>query len=56
MNPNIAVRHSESGCWMVLRGTYIVDIYPSHMWVNAYKSACFEARYQNLSIVGMDIT
>lgn len=47
----IAVRHSVSGCWMVMRGDYVVDIYPSHMWAYAFRSAVQEALY-NLSITG----
>lgn len=56
MSSRISVRHSESGCWKVMRGTYIVDIYPPHMWPFAYKSALQEAIYQNLGIIGIEIT
>lgn len=41
---------------LVMRGTYVVDIYPAHMWAHAYRSAVQEAIYTNLSIVGMEIT
>lgn len=56
MSARISVRHSESGCWKVMRGTYVVDIYPAHMLAHAYRSAVQEAIYTNLSIVGMEIT
>lgn len=52
----IRVEHSESGCWQVLRGNYVIYIYPPHMWRHAYNAARDEAIYQNLSIVGMEIT
>lgn len=48
----IAVRHSPSGCWQVLRDTYVIDIYPSHMWHFAYKEACREAIWQNTNVIG----
>lgn len=51
----IRVAHSESGCWQVLRGDYVIDIYPPEMWRYAYKSALLEAIYQNLSIVRLEI-
>jgi len=52
----IRVKASESGCWQVLRGTYVIDIYPPHMWVHAYKEAVREAIYQNLNIISLEIT
>lgn len=56
MSTRISVRHSESGCWKVMRGTYVVEIYPQSMWAHAYRSAVQEAIYTNLSIVGIEIT
>ncbi len=38
-----------------MRGTYVVDIYPAHMWRFAYAEALREAIYQNLSIVSLEI-
>lgn len=55
MNERIRVEHTESGCWKVMRGTYVVDIYPAHMWRFAYAEALREAIYQNLSIVSLEI-
>lgn len=54
MSSRISVRHSESGCWKVMRGEYVLDIYPPHMWVHAYKEARREAIFQNLGIVGLE--
>lgn len=56
MSDHIRVKHSESGCWLVLRDNYVIYIYPPHMWRHAYNAARDEAIYQNLSIVGMEIT
>lgn len=54
MSSRISVRHSESGCWKVMRGEYVLDIYPPHMWGFAYKSARQEAIYNNLGIIGLE--
>lgn len=51
----IRVAHTESGCWAVYRGTYVLDIYPSFMWAYAYRAARNEAIYQNLGITGIEI-
>lgn len=55
MTSRIRVAHTESGCWGVYRGTYMISIYPPNMWVHAYRSARVEAAYQNLGITGIEI-
>lgn len=55
MNDRIRVEHSESGCWQVKRGEYVLDIYPPFMWRAAYNEARREAIWQNLGIVGMEL-
>jgi len=39
-----------------MRDTYVLDIYPSHMWRHAYNEACREATYQKISVTGLEIT
>ena len=56
MTARISVRHSESGCWKVMRGEYVIAIYPTFMWHHAYNEAVREAIYQNLNIVGIETT
>lgn len=56
MTSRIRVAHTESGCWVVTRGTYVLDIYPPHMWAYAYRSARAEAAYQNLGITGIEMS
>lgn len=51
---NIKVKASESGCWQVMRGTYVLAIFPPRMWRDAYNEARREAIYQNLSIIGIE--
>lgn len=51
----VRVAHSESGCWQVMRDTYVIDIYPPHMWRAAYNEARREAIYDGLSIIGMEM-
>ncbi len=53
---SIQVKASESGCWQVLRNGVLIDIYPAHMWRQAYTEAVREARWQNLGIVGVEVT
>lgn len=55
MTSRIRVAHTESGCWAVYRGTYVLDIYPSFMWAYAFRAARNEAIYQNLGITGIEI-
>lgn len=55
MSGRLSVRHTPSGCWAVRRDTYVLDIYPAHMWRFAYNEARREAIYQNLSITGIEI-
>lgn len=55
MNERIHVKHvTASGCWQVLRGTYVLAIFPKRMWREAYSEARREAIYNNLSIVGIE--
>lgn len=54
MTDRIRVAASESGCWQVMRGEYVLDIYPPHMWRHAYNEARREAIYQNLGVIGME--
>ena len=51
---NIQVKASPSGCWQVLRNNILIDIYPKHMWREAYNEARREAIWQNLGIVGIE--
>lgn len=56
MNERIHVKHvPESGCWQVLRGTYVLAIFPKRMWHLAYIEARREAIYQNLGVVGIEV-
>lgn len=54
MSSRISVRHSESGCWKVMRGEYVLAIFPKHYWRDALREAHVEARYNNLGIVGLE--
>ena len=50
MNDRIRVERSESGCWQVKRGEYVVHIYSPHMWRQAWEAARAEAAYHYLGI------
>lgn len=51
----VNIKHTESGCWAVRHGEEVIDIYPSHMWVQAYREALRTAIYQNLSVLRIEI-
>lgn len=53
---NIRVAHTESGCWQVLRDTYVLAIFPRHMWQDAYNEALREAIWQNIGAIGTETT
>lgn len=55
MSDKIRVKSSRGGCWMVLRGDYVLDIYPPHMWTFAFREARREAIWNNLRIVGVEV-
>lgn len=54
MLTRISVRHTESGCWKVMRGEYVLAIFPRHYWKDALREAHVEARYLNLGIEGLE--
>jgi len=56
MTSRVRVAHTESGCWGVYRGTYMLTIYPPFMWAYAYQAARNEAIYQNLGITGIEMS
>ena len=39
-----------------MRGNYVLAVYPKRMWKDALHEAQREAIYQNLSIIGMEMT
>ena len=51
----IRVKSSPSGCWMVMRNTDVLDIYPPHMWTFAYREAVREAIWNNMRIIGVEL-
>lgn len=55
MNERVHVEHSESGYWKVMRGSYVLDVKPPHMWRDAYNEARREAIYQNLGVAGIEV-
>jgi hypothetical protein len=54
MSSRISVEQSESGCWLVKRGEYVLAIFPRHYWKDALREAHVEARYNNLGIIGLE--
>lgn len=55
MTDRIRVKASESGCWQVMRGGYVLDVKPPHQWRDAYFEARREAIYNNLNIISLEI-
>lgn len=55
MNERIRVEHSESGYWKVMRGNYVLDVKPPHMWRDAYIEARREAIYNNLGVISIEV-
>jgi hypothetical protein len=55
VSERISVRHTESGYWKVMRGGYVLDVKPPHLWREAYIEARKEAIYQNLDVISIEV-